>query len=250
MIHYHGTPVTPESAMVDILKGRHAMVSFANPMQLDTCLDICQSVTADNGAFPLWMRGQKVDSWEPYYEWLTPVIHHPAFDWALIPDVIDGDEEENRRLVESWPMDRHVGVPVWHLHESMDYLFSLLQWWPRIAIGSSGEHATIGTAKWWTRMGEAMEILCPDGFPVAKIHGLRMLNPEIFTRFPFASADSTNVARNIGIDGAWRGTYLPPNKAVRGIVIAERIESQQSAPRWERMDIQRSLYQDVPPLAS
>jgi hypothetical protein len=39
-----------------------------------------------------------------------------------------------------------------------------------------------------------------------RLHGLRMLNPEVFSRLPFASADSTNIGRNIGIDQAWRGT--------------------------------------------
>lgn len=90
-------------------------------------------------------------------------------------------------------------------------------------------------------MGEAMAVACPFGRPMAKLHGLRILDPEVFTRFPFASADSTNVARNIGVDVKWRGTYLPHNKAVRGIVLAERIESMQSAPAWEPMAIQESL---------
>ena len=52
-----------------------------------------------------------------------------------------------------------------------------------------------------------------------------MLNPKVFSQYPFASADSTNIGRNIGIDKAWKGTYLPPNKDVRALVMAERIES-------------------------
>lgn len=91
-------------------------------------------------------------------------------------------------------------------------------------------------------MGQAMEVVCPSGRPEVKLHGLRMLDPEVFTRFPFSSADSTNVARNIGIDGAWRGTYQPSNKAIRGIVLAERIEAQQSSSTWEPMAIQTGLF--------
>ena len=56
-----------------------------------------------------------------------------------------------------------------------------------------------------------------------------MLNPEVFTRLPFASADSTNVGQNVGIDGKWRGTYQPPSKDWRAVVLAERIEANNGA---------------------
>lgn len=64
--------------------------------------------------------------------------------------------------------------------------------------------------------------------PICKLHGLRMLNPVIFSKLPLASADSTNVARNIGIDGAWRGTYQPHSKETRALVLTERIEAHNS----------------------
>lgn len=240
MIHYHGTPITPEADMVRIVTGRHAMVSFANPQQIEIVADICQSFSQDNGAYPAWRAGKPITDWTPYYAWVREWKKHPGFDFALIPDVIDGTEKENDTLIAVWPHG-NAGVPVWHLHESLRKLQRLCEFWPRVALGSSGEYATIGTDKWWNRMAEAMEVACPFGRPDAKLHGLRMLDPEVFSRFPFSSADSTNVARNIGIDSAWRGTYLPPNKAVRGIVLAERIESVQSAPTWERCAVQLPL---------
>ncbi|MDC7863915.1 hypothetical protein TH59_02950 [Pantoea ananatis] len=55
-----------------------------------------------------------------------------------------------------------------------------------------------------------------------------MLNPLIFTKLPLASADSTNVARNIGIDKAWSGAYSPASKETRASVLVERIESHNS----------------------
>lgn len=39
MIHYHGTPITPETAAAVILAGRHAMVSYANPQMLELCFE-------------------------------------------------------------------------------------------------------------------------------------------------------------------------------------------------------------------
>ena len=88
-------------------------------------------------------------------------------------------------------------------------------------------------------MAEAMNAICDKkGNPLAKIHGLRMLNQDIFTRLPFASADSTNIAQNIGIDTKWRGTYTPPSKDVRATVLRLRIESQQSVTFWDRQAVQ------------
>ncbi len=244
MIHYHGTPITPEWDMVKILAGRHAMISFAHPGQLPTIADVCQSFALDNGAFSAWRCGNPITDWQPYYAWVREWSAHPGFDFALIPDVIDGTEKDNDVLIAIWPLG-DLGTPIWHLHESLQKLERLCAFWPRVALGSSGEFANIGTHKWWNRMGEAMSVACPfRGRATAKLHGLRMLNPEVFTRFPFASADSTNVARNVGIDSRWRGTYVPTDKAVRGIVLAERIESMQSAPLWDKQVVQTDLFSE------
>ena len=91
-------------------------------------------------------------------------------------------------------------------------------------------------------MAEAMNVVIDsDGLPVTKLHGLRMLNPEVFTRLPLRSADSTNIAQNIGIDSAWRGTYVPTNKDVRALVMRDKIEANQSAKNWERQPVQMVL---------
>ena len=49
-----------------------------------------------------------------------------------------------------------------------------------------------------------------------------------------ASADSCNVARNIGIDKAWNGPYAPKSRHSRAIIMMDRIESHASAHRWCR----------------
>jgi hypothetical protein len=234
VIHYHGTPITPESAGAQILAGRHAMVSFAHPEQLPLVAEVCQSFALDNGAFTLWRAGKgKVDVMA-YRRWVGEWLRHPGFDWCLIPDVIDGSEAENDELIDQWArnLDPAWSVPVWHLHESPGRLRQLASQWPRVAIGSSGDYAVIGSRAWWERMGEAMAACCVNGKPTCKLHGLRMLDPDVFRHFPFSSADSTNVARNVGLDGRWDGTYAPAGKAARGIVLAGRIEAHQSAAKW------------------
>jgi hypothetical protein len=238
VIHYHGLPITPATAAARAITSGHAFISFRHPDQLSLALDVCQSFAVDNGAFSAWRSGNPVAKWSLFYEWVAELHRYPSFDFAVIPDVIDGDEAANDALLAEWPWRERapwVGAPVWHLHESLDRLERIALSWPRVCLGSSGEFATIGTSAWYQRMAEAMNVVCDrDGRPACKIHGLRMLDPNVFTRFPFASADSTNIGRNIGIDSAWRGTYTPPTKESRAQVMRDRIESNQSPIFWQR----------------
>lgn len=233
MIHYHGSPLGPSIEAAKFMSGRHAMVSYAAPQELPIVADVCQSFVLDNGAFSIWRKGGKLDV-PGYIRFCETWLQHPACEWALIPDVIDGDESDNDRLVRDWPHEwRHQGVPIWHLHEGLDRIKAIL-WagWPRIALGSSGTYRTPGTPAWWNRMAEAMEVLCDSqGRPLAKIHGLRMLDTDIFTRLPLASADSTNAVVNSGSLSRF-GMYKPPSAAVRAEVIAGRIEAHQSPATW------------------
>ena len=233
MIHYHGLPITPVTAAVKAIDAGHAFVSFAHKDQLAVAAEVCQSFAIDNGALSSWKRGEPINDWSEFYEWAAMCKRFPSCDFAVIPDVIDGKETDNDALLSEWPLPVWFGAPVWHMHESLERLNRLALNWPRVCIGSSGEFATIGTAEWWGKMAQAMRVVCDDdGQPRCKLHGLRMLNPEIFTRFPFASADSTNIGRNIGIDQAWRGTYTPPSKDARAQIMRSRIESQNAPIRW------------------
>ena len=238
MIHYHGLPITPESSAYAAINGGHAFVSFRYSDQLRIAMEVCQSFAVDNGAFSAWKSGNPITDWSEFYQWVFDIHRHPAFDFAVIPDVIDGTEADNDALLAQWPWRRNaagrgIGAPVWHMHESLARLGHLARNWPRVCIGSSGDFATVGDAKWWRRINDAMRTVTDgNGRPICKLHGLRMLNPDIFTRLPLSSADSTNIAQNVGIDSAWRGTYQPASKDMRARVMRERIESQQSAACW------------------
>ena len=229
VIHYHGTPVSgPIDNAARFLAGRHAFISYAAPGQLEVAAEACQSFALDNGAFSTWKRGAVLDI-DAYQKWVGDWLHHPGCDWHVIPDIIDGDEANNRALARSWPFPAALSVPVWHMHESIGYLVDLAENFPRIAIGSSGQWPSPGVGSWWSRMAVALDAICPGSRPMTKIHGLRMLDPEIFTRLPLASADSTNAARNCAMDSKWR-TYAPRHQWQRAGVIADRIEAQNSAP--------------------
>lgn len=177
---------------------------------------------------------------------MDDIRFHPGFDWAIIPDVIDGTEDANRLLLERWPFGRTAGVPVWHLHESISWLRFLAGAYPRIALGSSGIWATPGTPSWWRRINEVMAAITDGkGRPMTKLHGLRMLNTEIFRRLPLASADSTNAVRNGNLVTRF-GTYCPPTLGQRQQVIADRIEAEQSAAVWKPANYMEGVLWDWP----
>jgi hypothetical protein len=124
-------------------------------------------------------------------------------------------------------------VPVWHLHEKLERLSYLARAYPRVALGSSGAFATVGSPQWWARMDEVRPVVTDEqGRPTVRLHGLRMLNPSIFGRIPLASADSCNVALNIGVDKKWTGAYPPVTAGQRAQVLAERVEMSPSARSW------------------
>lgn len=228
MIHYHGGPITPDTCALKAWRGRHAFISFENPGQLGLASEVCQSFAFDNGAFTAWKkagRNNKTD-WQDYYDFLSRWKNHPACDFAIIPDVIDGGGSKNDDLLADWPFSKSFGVPVWHMNESDERFIRLCNEWPRVAIGSCGEYDVKSPAKATARLKDVIRhVLDEHGQPVTRLHGLRMLNPKIFSKLPLASADSTNVARNIGIDSKWRGPYAPQSKETRAALLVERIES-------------------------
>lgn len=235
MIHYHGTPVGGNRHdVIRFLSGRHALVPFPRQDDIGAVAEVCQSFVFDNGAFSVWKRGGQLDV-QGYIQWVEEWHRHPGFDWALIPDVIDGDEGANDELLAAWP-PHLAGVPVWHMHESLERLERLCAEWRTVAFGSSGQWASPGSHSWWKRINEAFAAICDDkGRPPCRLHGLRMLDPRIFSRLPFASADSTNAAVNCGSVGRF-GAYMPPTAGQRAEVIASRVEAHNSAAVWVAED--------------
>lgn len=248
MIRFHGGPIKPTATAVTLWSRRHAMVSYAYQEQAALAFEVAQSVMLDNSAFTLWDRDEEMDvpavadfvrSWE----------FHPGCAGHLMPDKIGGTEAENDRLIAQWLCTERIkgGTPVWHLHESLERLRYLVQCaighvYPSVALGSSGQWSTPGTPSWWVRISEAMNVVCDEqGRPRCKLHGLRMLAPSIVARLPLASGDSTNIARNVGIDKKWTGTYAPITATQRALVMAERIEMAPAASRWARPAVQHEL---------
>ena len=105
MIAYHGGPFSDLTIAAGIWRKHHAMISCARNEQIGIAAEYAPSFTLDNGAFSLWRAGQRRLAWESYYRWVEVWRNYPGFDFAMIPDVIDGSEEENDDLLAEWPFD-------------------------------------------------------------------------------------------------------------------------------------------------
>lgn len=213
-IHYHGTPLSPRLELMK-MAGKHFCVSFANPGDAEWCLQHGQSVMWDNGAFTFF-RGGKAPDWAKFFAWLEARLGHPH--WAVIPDVIDGTVEQQRELVAQWPYAKHLGAPVWHMGLPFEYLIELAEAWPRICFGSSGAYWQVGSPDWERRCDGAFNELEKRGLRpwVHMLRGLAMCGD----RWPFASADSVNVARN------FKDSSACPER------MARRIDAVQCPVRW------------------
>ncbi|CDZ55057.1 hypothetical protein [Neorhizobium galegae] len=192
-IHYHGLPLTPEVMLYD-LAGRHVCISYATKRaaQVAIALRIMQSCMFDNGQYTLYQQGGKEDVYG-FYDWIDPMLGHPH--WAVVPDRINGDVDQQRALVKTWPFPRELGAPVWHLHLPIDYLLELIDEWPRVCLGSSKQYWQVGAPIWRRRMDEVTEAVYKRRRQAPWIHGLRMM-AQLGKGWCLASGDSVNTARN------------------------------------------------------
>ncbi len=226
MIHYHGTPLTPRSELLK-MAGKNFCVSYAHPADADWCLAHGQSVMWDNGAFSSFTRGKPLDP-KAFADWVAPRLGHPH--WAVIPDVIDGDVIAQREMALGWPHPKELSAPVWHLGLSLDWLIELADNWPRICFGSSGKYWQVGSDVWSDRADAAFNELEKRGLR-PWVHMLRGLDLA-GDKWPFASADSVNVARNFKNKGA---EQCPER-------MARNIDARQCPVKWAIRPTQGGLF--------
>lgn len=229
-IHYHGTPLTPRSEL-EKMKGKNFCVSFANPGDGDWCLNYGQSVMWDNGRFTAFTQGKKIDD-AKLYSWLEPRIGHPH--WAVVPDVIGGGAADNLDLIRQWPFRKEIAGVVWHLDEPIDHLLALVDMgFAKICFGSSGEYWQVGSDAWAFRMDEAFNALAKTYGELPWVHMLRGL-AVVGDIWPYASADSVNVARNFKNIGS----EVCPER------MARRIDAVQSPIKWKIIEQRHSTIVD------
>ena len=225
MIHYHGTPISPMTALYE-LAGRHFCVSHWSPADVRRVHQIGQSVMLDNGAFSAWKQRKPVTDWTPYYDWCDQWLDFPT-TWAVIPDEIDAGSQQQDGLIREWPHG-HRGAPVWHMDEPIDRLVRLTETWPKVCIGSTEEYAVVLSPAWERRMDDAWDAMTRRHTRLPWIHMLRGMQLGGM-RWPFASVDSTDIGRN----------HNRPHNSPRKM--ADRWDAMQCPGTWETTMQQQML---------
>ena len=224
MIHYHGTPITPVSALMDA-SGRHFCVSHIRPDDISRVHQIGQSVMLDNGAFSKWKSGKETN-WPDYYEWADRWLDFPT-TWAVIPDVIDAGTQEQDALIREWPHGQK-GAPVWHMDEPINRLLRLTDEWQRVCIGSTDQFQRVLSDAWCRRIDEAFNEVSKRHNRLPWLHMLRGMQLS-GRQWPFASVDSTDVAQN----------HHLAHKSVRSMI--DRWDALQTPARWKLRPQQEEL---------
>jgi hypothetical protein len=210
----YGLPLNP-MPLLETLRGASFCVSFGTReklgKQIDQAIELVgddQILLVDNGAFSAHKAGDDTrgdDYVEAYAAWANDILARCPQAWAVYPDIIGGNEQDNLQLIHDTMMlfdDPDRVMPVWHMHESIGYLLHLCESFGYIAIGSSGDFWKVGTPKWHARIREAfaaIEQWMVDGdgaFERPRIHMMRAQSQAHL--YGFDSSDSTNVAVNHG----------------------------------------------------
>lgn len=205
-----GLPLNP-APLLEQLRGNSFCVSYAHRArlgkQLDQAIDLVAEdgiLLLDNGAFTAWQSGVPLtwDHWQGFFEWSASVQDRCPQAVAVLPDIIGGNVAENWQLAMEYCCSGGVNwdrvMPVWHMHEPLDYLRHMCEGFQFVAIGSSGRYAKVGTASWHKRMRlaiRAMQRGCDrNGLRRPWVHLMRA--QSMMHLYPVDSCDSCNVAVN------------------------------------------------------
>lgn len=227
-----GTPINP-AELLDTLAGYSFCVSYASRQKLGGQLDrIIELVNADprafllidNGAFTHWRRGGAMtdDYIADFEAWAQAIMARCPKAVAVLPDVIDGAVEDNWRLVLASRLERRRAMPIWHLHEPLEYLAHMIEaGFSFVGFGSSGEYASGQGPEWSARIEAALALvddMTAPGNAAGRVrpHVHMMRCQAALDRFPFNSADSTNVAVN-------HNRYAATHNGHRARFLADRI---------------------------
>lgn len=197
---YHGTPLTPRSALMAVA-GRAFCVSYFRPDNVEDVERIAPFIMYDNGAFSYWMQAVRagVDpmdagrlDWTSYYEWLEERLFAPG-RWAVIPDKPAAPSQMNDGLLNEWPFGRSRGAPVWHMDGPIDRLAKLCERFDRVCLGWIGDpkKEPVGCDAYRARMDEVASLFGNDWPPTHMLRGVLVGGD-----YPFVSCDSTSLAQN------------------------------------------------------
>ncbi len=201
----HGTPITP-AKLLDQMDGESFCVSFADPRNIAKIIELQNPkgmLLLDNGAFSHWKQGKGQIDRNKFFEWANDIQHECPVAVAVIPDVIEGNEEQNWQEA-AYAVHELSDFPerlafCWHMNDSIEQLRRAATLFNVVAIGSCAEYdVQKNRPAYLERLREASMML--DYVEMTRgrrpwVHLMRgvAVLPEVIR---FESADSTNVARN------------------------------------------------------
>lgn len=215
----HGTPITPRH-LLNTLAGESFCVSFADPRDLDRCIELVgddQILILDNGAFSIWqakLKGRKLpkrlqfadqDEYrQAFWDWANEAQARCPQAVAVIPDVIEGSEHAN--LLElSYALRYEMAeypercMAIWHLDDSIEQLTTMARICNFVGFGSCAEFDVQTEREAYmeriTHASAAIDYCEQIHARRPWIHLMRGLG-VLHELVRFESADSTNVARN------------------------------------------------------
>jgi hypothetical protein len=206
----YGLPMNP-THLLEQLEGGSFCVSYATRKKLGKQLEQAIRLVGqdgillvDNGAFSAHQKGIDTMNDEGYLNgfatWANDIADRCPQAIIVIPDVIGGSANDNWLLtLKSMGLvycDR--AMPIWHMHEPIEYLVRLAGMFTYIGIGSSAQYWKVGTKAWHARIRQAFaalaELEAATGQPRPQIHMMRAQAQAHL--YDFDSSDSTNVAVN------------------------------------------------------
>ncbi len=227
-----GTPVTPK-VLLPSLAGSSFCVSHADPRDLGRVIELVgeeEILVLDNGAFSHWKKKKGAIDRNKFWSWANQAQAISSQAVAVIPDVIEGSQEENL-LEVSWALREELAefpertMAIWHLNESLDQLAVLCRLMNFVGFGSCAEFdVQTKRSDYMARIREASQVVDQveaehDRRPW--IHLMRGLG--VFAELTrFESADSTNIAVN-------HSRYKAEHGDDRAAFLRRRIQAQVDA---------------------
>lgn len=145
------------------------------------------SLFIDSGAFSADSQNKPIDVWD-YIQFIYE--NHDQISTYVVLDVIGNAKEtwKNQEIMEG---DGLSPLPVYHIEDPIEYLYRCLEY-PYFALG--GMAGGIGANPRKAFLDKCFGIICdtPDNLPRCKVHGFGLAAPELITRYPFYTVDSSS----------------------------------------------------------
>lgn len=141
----------------------------------------------DSGAYSAKTQGVKIS----VYQYISFLKRWNSYiDTAASLDVI-GDGEgtwRNQQVMEGYG---EKPIPTYHTGEDLDLLQMYIQRYPYIALGGNVGRSADELMGWLDEMWDRY-LTNAAGLPIIRVHAFGVTSPEIMTRYPWYSVDSTS----------------------------------------------------------